>query len=342
MLLFKGPFRVNSLSAFLKCPRAFYFKHVMGLGQDRINLNLLAGHAARAAVNRAHREKNWDEDEIYEIFLGVFEKEKAGQKAEIHGAVDLDEYRVMLRAYACQPYNREARVLALDSRFYFEIKPARTTYHFEGRIDQLLQVETDLLRAEFPDVFKSVKKSSIILHRCIKFGQRRQTSPFELALNIQLDILALALKTGIFNYPLGAIDRRSYQTPYFWNIIPDFHAVYFLRDHIPYKDDGGSYLKDESGNFIPCDLVSEPCLLGKKQQPCKGKRTYCTKQPRGPGMFFTTRSETRTHTIPRELMSVCAAIRMGHYPRQPGELCSNYCEFRFTCETEVRSDVEAA
>ncbi|MBW2050738.1 MAG: hypothetical protein JRF41_14130 [Deltaproteobacteria bacterium] len=333
---FKGPFRIDSITQFLSCPRAFYFNEVKFLPPERINLNWLAARAGHTVISQAHREQNFSADNMFERFLDLFEKQKARVKTETFGAVDFEEYRSMLKGYANMPYNREAVVLALDSEFYFDIRPARTTYFFEGRIEQLLRIETDLLRAEFSDVFESVTKSSTILHRCLKFGQRRHTSSFELAMNVRLDILSLALKNGIFNHPPGSIDHVSRNTPYHWDIIPDFHAVYFLRDHIPYKDDGGRYLRDDNGDFIPCDLVSSPCLVGKKQDPCKGKRIYCTKKSRGPAMFFTARPQARIHAIPRELMPLCAAIRMGHYPRQLGELCLNYCGYRSACESEIR------
>jgi len=248
----------------------------------------------------------------------------------------------MFSAYAGKPFNREAKVLALNSPFSFEIRPARTTYLFEGWVDQVLEIRTESLITEFPTYFHTVSKPTVMIHRRIKFGQRRQISPFELALNIELDVLAYALKQGTFFHPLGDIDPRPGRMRFSWDLIPDFHAVYFLRDHIPYKDDSGTYIRDESGNYIECDLVAEPCLLGKKGEPCKGKRTRCTKMPRGPGMFFTERPEDRIRSIPRELMPVCAAIRVGHYPRQPGELCASYCGFRSACEAEVGADKEAA
>ena len=126
-----------------------------------------------------------------------------------------------------------------------------------------------------------------------------------------------------------------------WNLVPDFHVLYYLRDHIPYPDDNGRYIRDETGRPIPCDLVSTPCLVGRKQEPCKGKRVYCTRQARGPAMYFTTRPLVEFTKSP-ELMPGCAAIRMGQYPRRNGELCEQYCEFRAACQEEIEIRQAAA
>lgn len=126
-----------------------------------------------------------------------------------------------------------------------------------------------------------------------------------------------------------------------WDLIPDFHAVYFVEDHIPPARSEGNYLKDENGQYFPCDLVAEPCRLGVRNTPCKGKRTYCQNNPLAkPAMYFTRRPEARLEAIPAELGQACASIRMGHYPRQLGELCSSYCQYRSVCEAEVLAETE--
>ncbi|MBW2092966.1 MAG: hypothetical protein JRI34_12695, partial [Deltaproteobacteria bacterium] len=64
MRRFKGPFTAELIAIFLKCPRAFYFNQVKDLPRERINLNLLAARAGRAAIFQAHREQNFNADAI--------------------------------------------------------------------------------------------------------------------------------------------------------------------------------------------------------------------------------------------------------------------------------------
>lgn len=339
---FEGPFHQSDTKAYLKCPRSFYFNRVLNLDKEKVNMSNLAGRAGHATLEFAHGKgvygnQVWDSDKLFAFFLKALEQEKNNavfRGMTVDGQIKPERYKAMLTGYASKEWNREAKILAMEEEFFFEIKPSKTTYQFAGRIDQLVEIETDLLRADFPEQFKNITKPTVILHRDTKFGRRRECSRFELALDAQFDIYSYALKYGVFTDDILGL--------YSPNIIPDFHVKYHLEDHIPYESDAGPYLKDpDTGGRVPCDIVAEPCLVGKKQKPCEGKRAWCTKQRRGPGMYFTTRPLARLKEIPKELMSVCASIRMGHYPRQLGELCHNYCQYRSVCEAEVLQAIEA-
>ncbi|RJX19001.1 MAG: hypothetical protein C4575_09505 [Desulforudis sp.] len=338
---FGGNFHQSDIKQYLKCPRSFYYNRVLELDKEKVSLGNLAGRAGHRAVEYAHREKEWSPDKLFQVFISALEAEKVkalDKSQELHGAVDVERYRTMLALYAGKPYNREAQVMAAESAFYSEIKPAKTVYSFAGRIDQLLSVPTETLRTDFPRLFSNSAKFAdrVLIHRDLKFGRRKETSAFELALNPQIDVYAFALKYGVFYLP----DQAA---PVTLDLIPDLHAIYYLEDLIPYESDAGTYLKDpDTGGRVPCDLVPEPCRVGKTGKACEGKRAWCTKQKRGEGMYFTTRPAARLEVIPRELMNVCASIRMGHYPRQLGELCFSYCQFRSTCEAEVLAGLEAA
>ena len=340
---FEGAFHQSDLKAYLKCPRSFYYKRVLGLDREKVSLSSLAGRAGHEALEYAHLNNEWRPEVLNSVFLAALDKEKnwaLDKGQDLHGNLDVNKYFTMLAEYAARPWNREAKVLALEAEFFFTIKPSKTEYQFAGRIDQLLEIPTGLLRAEFPDQFGQVEKDTVILHRDTKFGRRKECSTFELALDTQMDVYAYALKKGIFE--LADVYGPNPFLEKYLDLIPDFHVKYHLEDHIPYEFDGGPYLKDpDNGGRVPCDLVVEPCLVGKSQKACEGKRSWCTKQRRGPGMHFTTRPEARLDMIPAELGRVCASIRMGHYPRQLGELCFNYCQFRTTCEAEVMEGLAA-
>ena len=385
---FEGPFHQSDLKSYLKCPRAFYYKRVMNLDREKVNLSALAGRAGHEAIEHAHLNNEWRPEVLNQVFIEALEVEKLkalDKGMELNGNLDVEKHLSMLEHYASKPWNREAKVLALESEFFFAIRPSKAEYQFAGRIDQLLEIPTALLRADYPEQFGQIFKDTVILHRDTKFGQRKHHTRFELALDNQFDVYAYAFKHGVFEDSAG--NHKVF------GIIPDFHVKYHLEDHIPYKSDGGTYLqdpdtggrvpcdlvtepcllsvqenfcqgkrkscpqqtdkkgnpyknygpyiKDEDGNFIPCDLAPKPCLMSRKENYCEGKRSWCTRQKRGPAMYFTTRPAARLETIPAELGRVCASIRMGHYPRQLGELCFNYCPYQSTCEAEVLEDLAA-
>lgn len=329
MKRFNGKFSLQGLKSYIRCPRAFYFANIMGLKAENFSEQYLAARAAKKAIQSAHLANDLDAGKLIHSFLEIFLGEKESLRGETTGEINLDDWQAMLSTYADNPFNCEMKILAQDTRYEFEIRPARAFYKFQGWLDQLVEVDAELLEAEFPGVKLETGKKKIIIHRSLKFGRKSLTSPFELALNREVDLAALALTIGMINNGNGPVDHNL---PY-----PDLFALYFLRDHIPYRDDSGTYIRTSDGEHVPCDIVDTPCLLGKKSQPCKGSRTYCTKKPRGPGMYFTKRNDIRLKKIPRELMPVCAAIRMGQFPRAVGELCSNYCDYRVPCENEFLS-----
>jgi hypothetical protein len=348
---FQGPFHQSTIRKYLKCPRNLYYDEVLSLDRERVSMASLAGRAGHAAVNWAHQTETWEPALIFQTFHRRLEDEidrSRDSGLEVHGQVDPDRYRVILNEYAARPWNREAMIMASEIPFYFEIKPSRTPYAFEGRLDQLISVSRSVLIGDFPCLERLVPdEDKIVIHRDLKFGRRKETSPFELALNTQIDVYAYALAYGIFaaatnDRPTFGSKPADYLEGRLLEIIPHLHAVYYMEDHIPYGSDGGAYLRDDQGGLIPCDLVQRPCLVGKKRQPCRGKRAWCTRQRRGPGMYFTARPRARLDRIPVELGRVCASIRMGYYPRHLGELCRRHCQFREVCQAEVMVDTEAA
>lgn len=357
---FEGSFHQSNFKQYLGCPRAFYYGLVLNLDREKVSISNLAGRALHDtfehAHRHAHRENVWDFYELWEFFQSQFLGEKyraMDDGLELVGNADDCRYQKMLKGYIEKPYNRHAKVIALEMPFTCKIKPSATEYTLEGRIDQLLLIHRDLLRDDFPKIYKWAVMhghDEVLIHRDTKTGRRKGVSEFELALNVQFDVYSLALNQGLF-HGKPAMDIGVYNEvndTWFPDLVPHFHALYFTEDHIPYESDAGAYLKPKDGDpvnkhgRVSCDIVDTPCLVGKTQKPCEGKRTYCTKQVRGQGMYFTRRPEARLKEIPKELGRICASIRMGHYPRSQGDLCFNYCAFRTTCEQEVLAEVEAA
>lgn len=350
---FEGAFHQSDLKAYLKCPRSFYYNRVLGLDKEKVSMANLAGRAGHYALEVAHGEQVWDPGQLFDAFMARLEAEKfraIDRGLDLHGNVDTEKYRVMLAEYVARDFNREFEPILLEANFYYIIKPSRTEYQFTGRIDQLGRVKTSVLRKSFPNLLREFDKPDVVLHRDAKFGRRKEVSAFELALNVQFDVYAYGLKYGMFWTGEAGFENDEApptdDAPRCLNLVPDYHVVYYIQDHIPYESDAGTYLKDENGERVPCDIwpalgLDGPCPVGKTQKPCEGKRSWCTKQSRGPGMYFTKRPEARLASIPAELGRVCASIRMGHYPRCQGELCFNYCQFRGVCESEVMQELEA-
>ena len=332
---FEGSFHQSGLKQYQGCGMAFNYDSIIGIDREKTSWAALAGTAAHDTVEYAHDEKCWDMEILKEFFLNKCNElwdRAITNGRELIGTLDEKKFLIQIEKYISKPWNREARMILHEAEFYLEIKPFGTTYVLEGRIDQLLGIPTDTLRREFPRLFMEFPRDEVIIHRDLKTGQRRNVSPFELALDIQFDVYALALKDGLITMPSGEQEVL--------NLIPNYHVKYHTQDHIPYADDKGAFIKDDEGNFTVCDIVSEPCLVGKKQEPCKGKRKWCTKQVKGPAMYFTSRPEACLKDREEGIGRICANIRRGAFTRHLGDLCFTYCAFRTTCEAEAMQGIE--
>lgn len=304
MLRFEREFHQSDFERFKLCPRMFYYLDVLGIDTERISELALAGSAMHATLAKAHTEKLWDTEELFTFWQEDLEqqvREAIAKGVQVQrGTIDLQDYHHMLVGYVVRPWNREAEILLMEREFFFEIRPGSTLYQFAGRIDQVVRIPTRLLAVDFP-LFHDFPKSEVIIHRDIKTGQRKGAGPFELLLNDQLSIYAYGLKYGNFDLDGDGVCEAHI------DLVPDFHALYFLQDHIPYK------------------------------RPPKDKPNGV----RGPGMYLTQRPPERLARIPRELMPICASIRRGDFPREGASrgICERYCSVRNYCEADLLQEV---
>ena len=330
-LRFPGPFGVSVLHDFLICPRRLYFAHVLGMKPERLGRRRLAAKAGRRALMQSHADRRLDQEQAGAWFDGFYSEEVSRAEAagiNILGEEEAHRFRGMLAAYCRDPVNRAARVLFQDKKYFFHIRPGRTRYRFEGRIDLALEIPADLVSKPPGDD----RPGTLIVHRLLRFGRRRRISPADLALDLAIDVQALALQRGIFP---GLETSVSGGRPLnFW---PDLHEVYFLEDLLPFESDAGPYVRDEAGAVLPCRLVETPCLIGQRKQPCQGLRKWCTKQPRGPAAYPAVRPPGRLKEISKNLGRVCAAVRKADYYRSPGDLCLNHCPYPEACRTELKN-----
>jgi PD-(D/E)XK nuclease superfamily protein len=302
MIRFNREFHQSDFQRFKLCPRMLYYLEILGIEAEKTSELAFAGSAIHETCLKAHTEKLWDENALFQFWQEDFEMRiaracSAGLEVEI-GTIDPEDYRQMLRGYLAKAWNREAEVLVAEKEFFFEIKPNSTLYQFGGRIDQLIRVPREALVSEFP-TFEDFPNPEVIVHRDMKTGQRKGTTPFELMLNDQISIYAYALKHGNFDLDQDGICETHL------DLMPDFHALYFLQDHIPYK------------------------------RPPKDKLI------RGPAMYFTRRPLERLRNLPRELMPICASIRRGEFPREgvARGICEKHCSVRNYCEADLLQEV---
>lgn len=302
MIRFNREFHQSDFEKFKLCPRMLYYVAVLGIEAEKTSELAIAGTATHETVLKAHTEELWEEETLFAFWQEDFERRVAAAisaNAEVErGIIDPEDYRQMLRGYLAKPWNREAEVLLAEQEFFFEVKPNSTVYQFAGRIDQVIRVPKQALVSEFP-MFEEFPNPDFLIHRDMKTGQRKGTTPFELMLNDQISIYAYALKHGNFDLDHDGICETHL------DLMPDFHALYFLKDHIPYK------------------------------RPTKDRPI------RGPAMYFTRRPLERLRNIPRELMPVCASIRRGDFPREgvARGLCENHCSVRQYCEADLLQEV---
>jgi CRISPR/Cas system-associated exonuclease Cas4 (RecB family) len=302
MIRFDREFHQSDFEKFKLCPRMLYYVAVLGIEAEKTSELAIAGTAIHETILKAHTEKLWEEKKLFDFWQEDFEKRVAvaiSANTEVtRETVDPEDYRQMLRGYLAKPWNREAEVLLAEKEFFFEVKPNSTIYQFAGRIDQVIRVSREALVRDFP-LFEDFPNLKVTIHRDMKTGQRKGTTPFELMLNDQISIYAYALKYGNFDLDHDGICETHL------DFMPDFHALYFLKDHIPYK------------------------------RPPKDKSI------RGPAMYFTRRPLERLRNIPRELMPVCANIRRGDFPREGvvRGLCEKHCSVRHYCEADLLQEV---
>ena len=281
--------------AYCSCPRAFYYQRVRGMKRWFIDWRLVVGIALHHVVQIIHQERKYFshpsvvgkllEDCYRQAWESFYLR---GLKVQGDGAYSLEPYVEMLRGYMTLKTNREAEVLLAEASYRFRINPFTTTYYLEGSIDQLRRNKDGTLELiEF------------------KSGRRRDCSPFQLMLDYQLSMHALALYQGEFQVA-GDEGWRVL------NLVPDYLSLYFLQDHLPYRRNG------------------------KKIDAIEGKVVVYRKgEARGAGLYRTTRPLHRLQSISEELGRVCAAIRRGEFFRRPSELCQRYCPFEGYCKREI-------
>jgi CRISPR/Cas system-associated exonuclease Cas4 (RecB family) len=302
MTRFNREFHQSDFERFKLCPRMLYYLEILGIEAEKTSEFALAGSAMHETCFKAHTEKLWEEKTLFEFWQEDFEKRiaaalKAGAEVE-RGTIDSEDYRQMLGGYLAKSWNREAEILLTEKEFFFEIKPSSTIYYFGGRLDQVIRIPREALVCDFP-MFEDFPNPQVTLHRDMKTGQRKGTTPFELMLNDQISIYAYGLKYGNFDLDQDGICESHL------DLMPDFHALYFLKDHIPYK------------------------------RPPKDKPI------RGPAMYFTKRPLERLRNLPRELMPLCASIRRGDFPREgvARGVCEKHCSVRHYCEADLLQEV---
>ncbi len=378
---FEEPFHMSHLKTFQGCNRAFQYGQIYDLEREKSNWAALSGTAGHDTIEMAHRSNTWKIETLMDFFeVRAWEKyDKAiEQDREVTGHINIEKSRAMIQGYIDQPWNREAEVMFHEKNFYLTIKPFKTPYKFEGRIDQLLRIPAELLKKAFPSTFANFPRDTVLMHRDLKFGQRRQCSQFELSLDVQFSVYALALKFGEFRDADGGLVKLG--------LVPDIHCKYHVADHVPYSDDRGTYQKNENDEHVPCHIVETRCVMTpgvygktdkgvylkgvgenyvkcpirdadkcdaeckglratctKQKSPdklCKGLRSYCTRQSRGPAMYFTTRPESCLEQKAKDIGYICADIKKGLFPPRLGDLCFNYCGYKSYCESEAMENLD--
>jgi hypothetical protein len=304
MIRFGREFHQSDIEQFKPCPRMLYYREVIEIDPERASEQALASIAMYKALARAHADKRWDPNDLFALWRETFEHSiakalGAGLRVQ-RGYVDLEDYHPMLRGHASQPWNRKAEVILSERELFFEIMPAKTLYQFAGRVDQVIRLLTPLVAVNLP-LFQHLTAPQVTILQDLKTGHWRGTSPFELVLNDQISIYTCALKYGNFDLDDDGIWERHV------DLIPHFHALYFLQDHIPYK------------------------------RPPKDNPT----QSRGSGVYFTRRPLERLLGMPRALMPSCASIRRGDFPRQGSArgLCEKDCSVRHYCEADLLQEI---
>ncbi|MBF0497100.1 MAG: PD-(D/E)XK nuclease family protein [Deltaproteobacteria bacterium] len=323
---------------FITCPKMAAYRHVARQPPASRHANSLAARALKMALTQTPPGRDDPAGPAANLLLTEFERTKEEESAAgilINGEANLDDYQEMLHGYFNAPWNRGARILSAGTPYLFKIKPGRAVYQLSGLMQELIQVDKTVLAASFPQLTSwpefSAPKPSVVIHRVITTARRNGVSPFELMQHNQLRIAALALAEKNNAFEQGEMIK-----------IPDLHAVYYLRDHLPYRTDG-PYLKNAVGEFLKCDMVTEPCVVGKhrladdraKVSRCRGKREYCRRMARGQGMYFTPHSNDWLRQARREIMAVGAAIRKGDFQRRPNRYCANHCGYKQTCFNEI-------
>ncbi|RLA90660.1 MAG: hypothetical protein DRG20_02985 [Deltaproteobacteria bacterium] len=320
-LRFDGFFTIYHLLDYLDCPKKFYFRYLLKIPEKRISLSAITKKAIMNALNQSEKDISSILKQIksqIEVMISSYRE----KNIDVIGELDLKSIEYMIEGYFSDPLLRYGKLIIKNEPFTFSIRPGKKRYWLKGKSGEVFLISKKDFIYLFPnfDINMLPNKDEIMIHRIVKTGVKKATSKIELAINEEISFNA---------YGLAFSDKK---------IVPDLHALYFLYDHIPYKDDRGIYLKDKNGNYIPCDIVKVPCKIGKKGEICKGKKSYCTKQKRGNVYYFTTRDIKRLKHIPREMMEICASIRKADYPRRAGILCFGYCGYKDICFKEAMGD----
>ncbi|MBF0495634.1 MAG: PD-(D/E)XK nuclease family protein [Deltaproteobacteria bacterium] len=323
---------------FITCPKMAAYRHVARQSPPSRHANSLAARALKKAIAQTPYDNDDPAAVAANLLLTEFERTKKEESAAgtlITGEANLDDYQEMLRGYFNAPWNRAARILSAGKPYIFKIKPGRAVYQLSGFMQELIEVDKTVLAANFIQLTAwpefSTPKPSVVIHRVITTARRNSVSPFELMQHNQLRMAALALAEKNNAFDQGEMIKT-----------PDLHAVYYLRDHLPYRTDG-PYLKNSAGEFLKCDAVTEACVLGKRRLTddrekislCRGKREYCRRMARGQGMYFTPHGGDWLRQARREIMAAGAAMRKGDFQRRPNRFCANYCGYKQICFDEI-------
>ena len=293
----------SQMGTIKRCSRQLYYKDILQLQTKFVNESALAGQAVHKfaeEIYRSDKPDKWDDWKYWiEFFvddLNLRKEECISNGIEINYVEDLkaEDYAEMIVEFLKQPYNRHAQPILIESPFRFTIKRGRSQYKFEGRIDQLLKINTKYLPFyEISNAF-GIKEVDIYIHRDIKSGRRTQHSDIGLATDDDLNVYAYALAYGMFDL------KGSWEYNKLVHHIPFAHALYYMRDHNKYKR---ATKEKKAGDY------------------------------KGIGMYFIRKDLNDLKNMEDELINLHKKINSGIYTRDGAVtgLCDRYCGFKDVC-----------
>ncbi len=226
---FEGEFHQSQISDYVKCPKYFYYRNILGLKFDRKSAKMFFGTVMHWLIARLHESGDkaelWYDD--YPSLRQVVDEMEDDEEVPIAWTdrdkeVDdwIEDAGLILKNYWAKDFNRNCEVILSEAKFTVNI----AGFNFAGRIDQLRRTPRgEIMLIDF------------------KTGTS-QTNETLIELDYQLSIYAWAVMHGRFekNGELFSLSKNEW---------PDKVGIYRTVDHLPYKRNGktknGSYSKGQ-------------------------------------------------------------------------------------------------
>lgn len=318
-------FSASRISAYLTCPRAYYFRYSMGVQLEQASWSALVGQSYHYAVANWHSLGRRDTPEalvrdfVRDLRERILKTERKGlviDKYEGEPSVVAAESEAVeiLGGYVAD--RRNAVDLALNEvRFEVDVRSSgKTEYRFTGWIDQLRKLPDG--RLYLVD---------------LKTGKNRPNN-FLLRLDFQLSLYAIACVKGRF-FERGQ-DGKAFE----FGVRPDMIAIAHLRDYrLRKKNEFTPFIQDpEKRTEINPETKRKRIIEVPNPQHAQG---YKIGDPYGPVFYRTERSEFDLRQAEVDVARVCAAIRRKEFFRRPAAQgsCIGFCRFTKEC-TEERAE----